>query len=42
MALNDKLKVQEIVDGLSKTFTITDLGEPKKFLGVQIERNRKK
>ena len=41
IASNDDLKEQEVIKGLREEFTISDLGEAKLFLGVQIERDRK-
>ena len=38
---NDTNKEQEVIQGLSKDFTITDLGEPEKYLGIDLTRDRK-
>lgn len=40
IASNDQRKLEEIKTKLSKTFEMTDLGEPKLFLSIDIERNR--
>ena len=39
---NDKPRLEELKNKLKETFKMTDLGEPKKFLGIKIERNREK
>ena len=41
IASNDINKLDEVKQNLSKEFEMTDLGEPKVFLGIKIERNRK-
>ena len=39
---NDKQKLDECKTKLKEKFKMTDLGEPKKFLGMIIQRNREK
>ena len=41
IASNDANKLEQIKMSLKKEFEMTDLGEPKSFLGINIERNRK-
>ena len=41
IASNHPTKLEEVKQRLSKEFEMTDLGEPKVFLGIKIERNRK-
>lgn len=38
---NDKTKEDKVVKNLSKDFTIMDLGEPKKYVGIDITRDCK-
>lgn len=40
IAGNDREKLDEIKNKLKEVFKMTDLGEPKVFLGMNIERNR--
>lgn len=40
VASNDQEKLEEIKEKLSGTFETKDLGEPKNFLGITIERNK--
>lgn len=40
LASNDSRKILEIKDRLVKTFEMSDLGEPKNFLGMKIQRER--
>ena len=37
---NDKKKLEEIIEKLSEIFETKNLGEPKNFLGITIERNK--
>lgn len=39
-ASNDKDKLEEIKNHLNKAFEMKDLGEPKSFLGMNIQRNK--
>lgn len=41
VASNDSEKLKEIKDHLSSVFQMKDLGEPRNFLGMTIQRNRK-
>ncbi len=41
VASNSSDKMQEIKSHLSQEFEMTDLGEPAKFLGIEIRRDRK-
>ena len=40
IASNSKEKLEEIKNCLGKAFEMKDLGEPKSFLGISIERNK--
>ena len=40
IASNSKEKLEEIKNCLGKAFEMKDLGEPKSFLGITIERNK--
>lgn len=40
IASNDKDNLDDMVQKLGKTFEMTNLGEPKSFLGITIERNK--
>ena len=40
IASNDKNKTEEIINGLRKHLTVVHLGEPKKYLGIDIIRDR--
>ncbi len=42
VASSDLNKLEEIKGKLSEVFEVSDLGEPKSFLGMTIERDRKK
>lgn len=42
LASNDSRKMNEIKRTLQATFEMSDMGEPKLFLGMEISRNRKK
>ena len=41
MACNDSTKLKEIKINLKRNFDMTDIGEPKSFLGLKIQRDRK-
>ena len=41
LACNDRNKMEEIKQNLNKSFEMTDVGEPKSFLGLEIKRDRK-
>ena len=41
LACNDKIKMIEVKQKLMREFDMTDVGEPKVFLGLEINRNRK-
>ena len=41
LAGNDAEKIQEVKNHFGKKFKIKDLGEPKNYLGMKIERDRK-
>jgi hypothetical protein len=41
IAAATKQQIERVANQLSKTFSQTDLGEVKQFLGLQIVRNRK-
>ena len=38
---NDSVKLKEIKVNLKRNFEMTDVGEPKSFLGLEIQRDRK-
>ena len=40
IASNSQEKLEEIKNCLGKAFEMKDLGEPKSFLGIYIERNK--
>ncbi|KAK7603020.1 hypothetical protein V9T40_003019 [Parthenolecanium corni] len=40
IASNSKKKLSEIKEGLNKKFEMVDLGEPSKYLGLEIKRER--
>ncbi|KAK7586085.1 hypothetical protein V9T40_003961 [Parthenolecanium corni] len=40
IASNTKTKLNEIKEGLNKKFEMVDLGEPSKYLGLEIKRER--
>ena len=40
IASNDKTKLNEVKTKLQDEFEMTDLGEPRNFLGITIRRNR--
>ena len=41
LACNDREKMQEMKQNLNRSFEMTDIGEPKCFLGLEIKRDRK-
>ena len=41
LASNDSVKLKEIKVNLKRNFDMTDIGEPKSILGLEIQRDRK-
>ena len=42
IASNDVEKLLDVKNKLSNEFEMTDLGDPKSFLGINVKRNREK
>ena len=42
MAGNYESKMKEIKENFNKEFEMTDLGEPKTFLGIDIKRDKER